>query len=71
MEIVEKTKRIEIEEQEVKRNAKVLEATIHEPAMAEAYRICQVAEGEKYGFFFNYLWVSSNSGNRVNYQISI
>nr|CDS33732.1 flotillin 2 [Hymenolepis microstoma] len=48
VEIVEKTKRIEIEEQEVKRNEKVLEATIHEPALAEAFRIEQIAQGEKY-----------------------
>lgn len=45
---MEKTKRIEIEEQEVKRIAKVLEATVREPAMAEAFRVCQIAEAEKY-----------------------
>ncbi|VUZ50560.1 unnamed protein product [Hymenolepis diminuta] len=48
VEIVEKTKRIEIEEQEVKRNEKVLEATVHEPALAEAFRIEQIVQGEKY-----------------------
>ncbi len=47
VEIVEKKKRIEIEEQEVIRNAKALEATVHEPALAEAFRIAQIAEGEK------------------------
>lgn len=47
VEIVEKTKRIEIEEQEVKRNEKVLEATVHEPALAEAFRIEQIVQGEK------------------------
>jgi len=48
VEIVEKTRRIEIEEQEVIRNARVLEATIHEPAIAEAYRIAKIAEGNKH-----------------------
>ncbi|VDK38116.1 unnamed protein product, partial [Taenia asiatica] len=48
VEIVERAKKIEIEEQEVKRIAKVLEATVHEPAMAEAFRVCQIAEAEKY-----------------------
>uniref|UniRef100_A0A5K3F0N3 Flot domain-containing protein n=1 Tax=Mesocestoides corti TaxID=53468 RepID=A0A5K3F0N3_MESCO len=48
VEIVEKTKRIEIERQEVERNTKVLEATVHEPALAEAFRIVQITEGEKY-----------------------
>ncbi|KAH9284607.1 Flotillin-2 [Echinococcus granulosus] len=48
VEIVEKTKKIDIEEQEVQRIAKVLEATVHEPAMAEAFRISQIAEAEKY-----------------------
>ncbi|VDM33401.1 unnamed protein product [Hydatigera taeniaeformis] len=48
VEIVEKTKRIEIEEQEVKRVAKVLEATVHEPAMADVFRINQTVEAEKH-----------------------
>ncbi|NXW92856.1 FLOT2 protein, partial [Alopecoenas beccarii] len=47
IEVVERKKQIEIEEKEVIRKEKELIATVKRPAEAEAYRIQQVAEGEK------------------------
>ncbi|NXA97734.1 FLOT2 protein, partial [Melanocharis versteri] len=47
IEVVERKKQIEVEEKEVVRMEKELMATVKQPAEAEAYRIQQVAEGEK------------------------
>lgn len=47
IEVVERKKQIEIEEKEVIRKEKELIATVKRPAEAEAYRIQQIAEGEK------------------------
>lgn len=47
IEVVERKKQIEVEEKEVARMEKELMATVKQPAEAEAYRIQQVAEGEK------------------------
>ena len=48
--VVERTKRIEIEEEELKRKKKALEASIMQPAEAEKYRYLKVP------FTFNYEW---------------
>uniref|UniRef100_A0A8C5NLZ2 Flotillin n=3 Tax=Passerellidae TaxID=1729112 RepID=A0A8C5NLZ2_JUNHY len=47
IEVVERKKQIEVEEKEVLRMEKELTATVKQPAEAEAYRIQQIAEGEK------------------------
>ncbi|NWW09832.1 FLOT2 protein, partial [Oreocharis arfaki] len=47
IEVVERKKQIEVEQKEVVRMEKELVATVKQPAEAEAYRIQQVAEGEK------------------------
>lgn len=47
IEVVERKKQIEVEEKEVARMEKELMATVKQPAEAEAYRIQQIAEGEK------------------------
>ncbi|NXF21588.1 FLOT2 protein, partial [Rhodinocichla rosea] len=47
IEVVERKKQIEVEEKEVVRMEKELTATVKQPAEAEAYRIQQIAEGEK------------------------
>ncbi|NXW76385.1 FLOT2 protein, partial [Hirundo rustica] len=47
IEVVERKKQIEVEEKEVIRMEKELMATVKQPAEAEAYRIQQIAEGEK------------------------
>jgi len=48
VEVIEKTKRIELQEKEILRREKELEATIHRPAEAERYRIQQLAEAEQF-----------------------
>ncbi|XP_069730437.1 flotillin-2 isoform X3 [Phaenicophaeus curvirostris] len=47
IEVVQRKKQIEVEEKEVIRMEKELIATVKRPAEAEAYRIQQIAEGEK------------------------
>ncbi|NXS88397.1 FLOT2 protein, partial [Erpornis zantholeuca] len=47
IEVVERKKQIEVEQKEVVRMEKELMATVKLPAEAEAYRIQQIAEGEK------------------------
>lgn len=47
IEVVERKKQIEVEQKEVARMEKELMATVKQPAEAEAYRIQQIAEGEK------------------------
>merc|ERR1739838_893523 len=47
VEVVERRKQIEIEEQEIKRKEKELIATVKLPAEAEAYRVQTVAEGTR------------------------
>lgn len=48
IEIVEKQKRIEVQEQEVSRREKELEATVRKPAEAEQYRIRTLADARQY-----------------------
>ncbi|NWW90457.1 FLOT2 protein, partial [Rhynochetos jubatus] len=47
IEVVQRKKQIDVEEKEVIRMEKELIATVKRPAEAEAYRIQQIAEGEK------------------------
>ena len=47
VEIVERKKQIEIQEQEIARKEKSLEATIKKPADAEKYRLEKIAEAER------------------------
>ncbi|XP_027516067.1 flotillin-2 isoform X1 [Corapipo altera] len=47
IEVVQRKKQIDVEEKEVIRMEKELMATVRQPAEAEAYRIQQIAEGEK------------------------
>ncbi|NXG62165.1 FLOT2 protein, partial [Hemiprocne comata] len=47
IEVVQRKKQIEVEEKEVIRMEKELIATVKRPAEAEAYRVQQIAEGEK------------------------
>jgi len=46
--LVEKGKAIEIQEKEIARRQKELEATVNRPAEAERYRIQQIAEAERF-----------------------
>ncbi|MEP0815403.1 MAG: flotillin family protein [bacterium] len=48
IEIVEKTKRIEVQNLEIERKQKELESTVYKPAEAEKYRIQQLADAEQY-----------------------
>ncbi|HSR35045.1 MAG TPA: SPFH domain-containing protein, partial [Anaerolineae bacterium] len=48
IEVVAKQKQIEVQEQEVKRRARELEATVEKPAEAERYRIETLANAKKY-----------------------
>ena len=48
VEVIAKKKQIEVQEQEVARREKELEATIRKPAEAERYRIQTIADGNKY-----------------------
>ena len=45
MQVVERRKQIEIEEQEIKRKEKELMATVRLPAEAEGFKVQTVAEG--------------------------
>lgn len=47
IEVVERRKRVEIEEQEIIRNEKKLESTIRLPAEAEGYRVQTIAQGQR------------------------
>lgn len=51
IDIVERRKRIEIEQKEVQRRAAELTSTIRLPAEAEAYRVNCVASGKKLVYF--------------------
>lgn len=48
IEIVEKQKRIQVQEEETKRKQRELEATVNKPAEAEKYRLETLADAEKY-----------------------
>ena len=48
IEVVGKQKQIEVQQQEVQRREKELEATVHKPAEAERYRIETLASAKKY-----------------------
>lgn len=45
--LVERSRKIELQEQEISRRQKELEATVLKPAEAERYRIERIAEAEK------------------------
>lgn len=47
IEVVERKKQIEIEEQEVMRKERELNATVRLPAEAESYRVEVIAEGKR------------------------
>jgi len=47
--VVERRKQIEIEEQEILRMEKELEASVKRPAEAARYKTEQLAEGQRYG----------------------
>lgn len=47
IEVVERRKQIEIEEQEVQRKERELNATVRLPAEAESYRVQMIAEGKR------------------------
>lgn len=48
VEIIEKTKRIELEQKEIERRQKELEATIQRPADAKKYEVERLAEAERF-----------------------
>lgn len=48
MEVVQRKKQITIEEKEIDRTDKELIATVKRPAEAEAYKMQQLAEGQKW-----------------------
>jgi len=48
IEVVEKQRRIEVQQQEIARREKELDATIRKPAEAEQYRVRTIADAKKY-----------------------
>ena len=48
IQVVERRKQIEIEEQEIRRKEKELMSTVKLPAEAEAYKVQTIAEGKRY-----------------------
>ena len=48
IEVVERRKQIEVEEQEVRRKEHELQSTVRLPAEAESYKIGKVSEGKRY-----------------------
>jgi flotillin len=48
VEIIEKTKRIELEQKEIERRQKELEATVQRPADAKKYEVERIAEAERF-----------------------
>ena len=50
IQVVERRKQIEIEDQEIKRKEKELIGTVKLPAEAEAYKVQTVAEGKAHAF---------------------
>ena len=48
LQVVERRKQIEIEEQEISRKQKELMSTVKLPAEAEAYKVQTIAEGKRY-----------------------
>lgn len=48
IEVVERRKQIEIEEQEVQRKERELNSTVRLPAEAESYRVQMIAEGKRW-----------------------
>lgn len=46
--IVERRKQIEIEEKEIECSEKKMDATVRRPAEAEAFRLQQIAEGQRW-----------------------
>jgi len=52
IEVVERRKQIEIEEQEVQRKERELNATVRLPAEAESYRVQMIAEGKRWVIIF-------------------
>ena len=47
IDVVERRKQIEVEEQEVQRKERELRATVRLPAEAESYRLTTIAEGQR------------------------
>lgn len=47
IEVIERTKQIKVEEKEIARKEKELQATVRLPAEAEAYRLQTIAEGKR------------------------
>lgn len=62
IEVVQRKKQIVIEEKEIDRTEKELVATVKRPAEAKAYKIQQLAEGQKYVNCDSekILWVQTN-----------
>lgn len=52
IEVVERRKQIEIEEQEVQRKERELNSTVRLPAEAESYRVQMIAEGKRWVIIF-------------------
>ena len=56
IEVIERRKMIEVEEKEIDRREKELQATVKSPAEAESFRLQTVAEAQKYVLYqFNEL----------------
>lgn len=55
IDVVERRKQIEVEEQEVMRKELELNATVRLPAEAESYRVQTVAEGKRLDRTVNYI----------------
>ena len=53
--VIQRRKQIEIEEQEIMRKEKELVATVRLPAEAESYKVSLIAQGQRYLTNFNYI----------------
>jgi len=53
--VIQRKKQIEIEEQEILRKEKELVSTVRLPAEAESYKVALVAQGQRYLSYFHYI----------------
>jgi len=71
IEVVERRKQIEIEEQEVQRKERELNSTVRLPAEAESYRVQMIAEGKRWIIIFLLAFHTQVSGmllQHLNFQ---
>lgn len=71
LQVVERRKQIEIEDQEIKRKEKELIATIKLPAEAEGYKVQTIAEGNRFGLNSQNSFKEHSRKNHANTLFSL